>query len=165
MIYLIHIYRCLKLLSYFDGAHNITFLCKKYNNLDSKNKEYIENIYNKITNKYSLLFIEIDSDNKIVKDDMSTWLGENYTLDAIKTNNKLDNCDMLIIDHYAIDAKWELLVKKNVKKLIIIEDFVKRKHNCDYIINGIVNNPEIKTHLRKIESQGFNRLGIKYTRK
>lgn len=142
-----HIHRCLKLLSYIDGVHNITFICKKYNNLDSKNKEYIKNIYDKITNKYTLIFIEIDSDNNIVKDDMSTWLGEDYTLDAIKTINKLDNCDILIIDHYAININWELLVKKNVKKLIIIEDFVKRKHNCDYIINGIVNDSSLYKNL------------------
>ena len=33
------------------------------------------------------------------------------------------------------------------------------------IIKGIANNPEINTHLKKIDSHGFNRLGIEYTRK
>ena len=135
-----HIYRCLKLLSYIEGNHNITFICKKYNNLNSENAEYIQNIYNKISKKYSLVFIDIDSDKNIIKSDMTTWLGEDYKLDAIKTNNKLYNCDILIIDHYTIDINWEMLVKKNVKKLIIIEDFVKRKHNCDILINGITND-------------------------
>ena len=99
----------------------------------------MNNIYKKITKKFKIKFIEIDNDDYI-KMDMKTWFGENYMLDANKTIEKLINCDILIVDHYSVDYRWENIVKKHVKKLIILEDFVGRKHNCDLIINGLTNN-------------------------
>jgi UDP-2,4-diacetamido-2,4,6-trideoxy-beta-L-altropyranose hydrolase len=155
-----HIYRCLKLLSYLEEEHNIVFICKKYNNLNSDEQQFMDNIYNKIRNKYLIKFIEIENDSKIKKDDMKTWMGEDYKLDASKTIYHLKNCNILIVDHYAIDFNWESLVKNSTEKLIIIEDFIGRKHNCDIIINGIVNEPLIYKELVNKDCKLF--LGNEY---
>lgn len=134
-----HIYRCLKLASYINNTNTIIFICKKYNNLQNKKKEFMNNIYEKITKKFKIKFIELKNDDSI-KMDMSTWFGEHYRLDADKTIKNLNNCDILIVDHYSVDYRWENIVKKYTKKLIILEDFIGRKHNCDLIINGLITD-------------------------
>lgn len=142
-----HIYRCLKLTSYIDTSNNITFICKKYKNLQNKKKEFMNNVYETIRKKFKIKFIELENDDNIKKADMNTWFGENYMLDANKTIKNLNNCDILIVDHYSIDYRWESTVKKHTKKLIIIEDFIGRKHNCDVIINGLINDSLVYKNL------------------
>ena len=141
-----HIYRCLKLTSYIDNISNITFICKKYKNFDFRQKEFMNNIYKKIIKKFKIQFLYIENDNDIKKE-MGTWFGENYKLDAYKTIKILKNCDILIVDHYSVDYRWENIVKKYTKKLIVIEDFVGRKHNCDLIINGLVTDLSVYKNL------------------
>lgn len=141
-----HLMRCLKLLSYIDNNVNkITFICKKYKNLINSNM--LNEIYKKITNKYYINFIEIENDYYINIEDMTTWLGESYEKDCIKTIKLLNQESYLIIDHYAIDIKWETMIKKYVKKIIVIDDFIKRKHYCDTIINCNITNPKLYNNL------------------
>ena len=126
-----HIIRCLKLSKYFDG--NIYFICKKFKN--NLNQKVIENGYN-------LFEIDIDTDYSNINDTKS-WLGESFNDDALKTINVLKNykVDLLIIDQYAIDYKWQNLVKKYVKKILVLDDYIERRHNCDYILNSLEDNP------------------------
>lgn len=55
--------------------------------------------------------------------------------DAKKVRNfvKKNKIDLIIIDNYLINAKWEKEVSKNCK-LVLISDFLKRKTFCDYLI-------------------------------
>ena len=126
-----HIMRCLKLCSYIENNNNIFFLSKNYNCLD-------ENIFLKLE-KYNLIKLEIENDLYINEKDMLTWLGENYENDAIKSIKKLKNCDLLIIDHYSIDYKWENLVRMYTKKIFVIEDCIGRKQICVIILISIIN--------------------------
>jgi UDP-2,4-diacetamido-2,4,6-trideoxy-beta-L-altropyranose hydrolase len=123
-----HIIRCLKMAKYFE-SYNIFFICKKFQgNLNQKVSE----------NNLKLFELEIENNNSNLND-TNTWLGEDLKLDTIKTINILKKykVDLLIIDQYAIDFKWQTLVKPYVKKMVLIDDFLERKHNCDFIINGI----------------------------
>mgnify|MGYP000918274207 CR=1 FL=1 len=123
-----HIIRCIKLAKYLKN-HNIFFICKKFEgNLNSKVSE----------NNFKLFELDIENDNSVLLD-TNTWLGEDYEEDAIKTNNilKMYVVNLLIIDNYAIDFKWQNLVKDFSKKILVIDDYIKRKHNCDFILNSI----------------------------
>lgn len=123
-----HIIRCLKLAKYFKN-HNIFFLCKNFKG----------NLNSKITEEgFKLYELDMDNNNSVLTD-TKTWLGEDYKQDANKTINilKNHNIDLFIIDNYAIDHKWQILLRPYVKKMLVIDDFVERKHICDYIINGI----------------------------
>ena len=51
----------------------------------------------------------------------------------------------LIIDHYYLGLNWEKEIKKHIDKLIVIDDFTKKKHYCDLIINNFSNNNLNKT--------------------
>ena len=128
-----HIIRCLKLAKYFEN-HNIFFICKKF--IGNLNKKVSEN-------NFKLFELDIEKDNSIISN-VSTWLGESVDNDAYKTINILKqyNVDLLIIDQYAIDYKWQTLVKTYIKKLIVIDDYIERVHNCDIIINSIEDDPK-----------------------
>ena len=43
--------------------------------------------------------------------------------------------DWLIVDHYAIDSKWEKKIRPYVKKIMVIDDLANRVHDCDVILD------------------------------
>ena len=45
------------------------------------------------------------------------------------------NSPYLIIDNYKINKNWESILKKIVYKIIVIDDMMISKHNCDLLIN------------------------------
>lgn len=53
---------------------------------------------------------------------------------------KENRCDMLVIDNYEIDQKFESLWKPYVKKIMVIDDLYNRKHDCDYLIDSCEHN-------------------------
>ena len=65
----------------------------------------------------------------------------NFKEDALETikfiqKNNLSN-STLFVDHYEIDFKWERLVSKYIKKIIVIDDLASNKHECDILINQV----------------------------
>lgn len=130
-----HLYRCLNLASIYK-SHNIIFITKKH----SFNLNY------KIREKYTCYEINFNFPDN-VKLNIDTWLGESQEEDALKTIKiiKLNNLkiDWLVIDHYAINEKWESILKKHVKKICVIDDFINRKHNCNIYINQQVKDISI----------------------
>ena len=157
-----HIMRCLNLLSYFENTsqYKFYFICKKYKNLNLTEDTLLNKIYSKVRKKYEIIFIDVENDNYIVENNMSTWLSEPYHSDANKTIANLHKCSYLIIDHYAIDKKWENMVKKFVEKIIVIEDFIKREHYCNIIINSTINNYMLYDNLVNKECKLY--LGMEY---
>jgi len=65
------------------------------------------------------------------------WLGVDWQTDAEETIGilKNKNADWLIIDHYAIDIKWEKAVRPYVKKIMVIDDLANRHHDCDILLD------------------------------
>lgn len=43
--------------------------------------------------------------------------------------------DWIIVDHYALDDKWETAIRKNTKHIFVIDDLANRKHNCDMLLD------------------------------
>ena len=44
--------------------------------------------------------------------------------------------DIVIIDHYGLDIVWERCIRKITKKMVVINDFVERTHECDALIDS-----------------------------
>lgn len=55
------------------------------------------------------------------------------SLDAIQ--DECEDVDWLIVDHYDLDEKWEIVVKKNVNQLFVIDDLANRTHICDLLLD------------------------------
>lgn len=81
---------------------------------------------------------------------------------TIEALTKLPQVDILIVDHYALDATWENRVRPFVKKLMVIDDLANRPHNCDLILDHNLY-PEFDTRYDQlIPKQAIRCLGPKF---
>ena len=67
----------------------------------------------------------------------SAWLGGDWGGDAAQTAAMLPEspCDWLIVDHYALDARWETALRPCYRKLMVIDDLADREHVCDLLLD------------------------------
>ena len=67
----------------------------------------------------------------------SHWLGATQEQDAAVCALILAevNPDWLIVDHYALDVRWELALKPYYRKLLVIDDLADRPHQCDLLLD------------------------------
>lgn len=66
------------------------------------------------------------------------WLGVSPDDDACETLEilaGLSGIDWLIVDNYALDARWEQRVRPFVKKIMVIDDLADRVHDCDLLLD------------------------------
>ena len=67
----------------------------------------------------------------------SDWLGATQSEDAAECRVAVEEFqpDWLIVDHYALDARWEKALKKHYRKLMVIDDLADRSHICDLLLD------------------------------
>jgi UDP-2,4-diacetamido-2,4,6-trideoxy-beta-L-altropyranose hydrolase len=65
------------------------------------------------------------------------WLGVNWQTDATQTQISLSQyqVDWLIVDHYGLDARWEISLSAYCKRLMVIDDLADRKHVCTLLLD------------------------------
>ena len=65
------------------------------------------------------------------------WLGVDWRTDAQQTLQALagEPVNFLIVDHYALDARWETAVRDICRKLMVIDDLADRSHECDLLLD------------------------------
>lgn len=65
------------------------------------------------------------------------WLECDWLQDAQQTKTVLDKLklDWLVVDHYALDAQWELYVQSCAGHLMVIDDLADRSHDCDLLLD------------------------------
>lgn len=67
----------------------------------------------------------------------SYWLGATQAEDAEACAPIVAEFqpDWLIVDHYALDARWELLLRPHCRRLMVIDDLADRAHACDLLLD------------------------------
>lgn len=64
------------------------------------------------------------------------WLGTNQADDARQTMAALPGrIDWMVVDHYALDALWESLLRPACDRLLVIDDLANRSHDADLLID------------------------------
>ena len=65
------------------------------------------------------------------------WLGIDWQTDAHETAAVLAslNTDWLVVDHYALDQRWELALAAHCHKLLVIDDLADRRHYCNLLLD------------------------------
>ncbi len=66
------------------------------------------------------------------------WLGVPVETDARESSACLKPeapWDWVLVDHYALDARWEKIVKASVRKIFVIDDLANRPHDCDALLD------------------------------
>ena len=125
-----HFMRCLALAEGLkDHGANIRFVSR---NLPQYLSELI--------NQKGIELVQLpEIDNDIALDELahSKWLGISQANDAIATINALSDkdWDWLIVDHYALDSRWENRLRKSVNKIMVIDDIADRDHDCDVLLD------------------------------
>lgn len=69
--------------------------------------------------------------------DYEHWLNESWQQDAMQTFEVTlhDKPDWLVVDHYALDAKWERVLSGAVNKIMVIDDLANRPHECALLLD------------------------------
>jgi UDP-2,4-diacetamido-2,4,6-trideoxy-beta-L-altropyranose hydrolase len=157
-----HIMRCLVLANLFtkDG-HHVSFLCR---DLPGHCADFL-----KAQNyDYYLLPFAVEEKDKYSRlqatDDYSVWLGVNQDIDAQETVNyiKRNPVDLLIVDVYGLDHRWQVQIKNYIRKLMVVDDLANRNHVCDVLLdhNYYHNLSSRYDHLVPVECIKF--LGPQY---
>lgn len=65
------------------------------------------------------------------------WLGTSQEQDAEACMPILRSLypDWLIVDHYALDVRWEAVQRPYCRELMVIDDLADRKHDCDSLLD------------------------------
>jgi UDP-2,4-diacetamido-2,4,6-trideoxy-beta-L-altropyranose hydrolase len=67
----------------------------------------------------------------------AAWLGGTWQADATETAAVLARLqpDWLVVDHYALDQRWESALQQHCKKVMVIDDLADRAHVCDLLLD------------------------------
>lgn len=65
------------------------------------------------------------------------WLGTHWRADASDTGQALGPLkpDWLVIDHYALDHRWENVLRPASRRLMVVDDLADRVHDCDLLLD------------------------------
>lgn len=71
----------------------------------------------------------------------SSGAGIDEAEDARQTQNHLGgaNPDWLILDHYDLGVDWERSMRRSAGRLLVIDDFPHRRHECDALLDQNVS--------------------------
>lgn len=125
-----HVTRCLRLAKHFRKfGIDISFITH----------DYVGNLNYKIEQEgFNLHIIKIQ-DKDDAKNTISSTLKYDWRTDASSTKKFLEmyeqKIDLLIVDSYYLDHKWEIEMKNYVKYLLVIDDLYERKHYCDLFLD------------------------------
>ena len=113
-----HLIRCLALADTLKKSFKINFICTNLNG------NLISQICKK---KFEVFRFNTKSQRINVKKDAEK------TISIIKKHRNKKS--LLILDSYILSQEWENRVRPYVKRLIVIDDLMDRKHSCDLIID------------------------------
>lgn len=67
----------------------------------------------------------------------AAWLGTAQAADAADTRRVLagEAWTWMVVDHYALDYRWETAVRASVGRICAIDDVADRDHDCDVIMD------------------------------
>lgn len=127
-----HVMRCLTLADALRelGTH-CRFICR----------DHPGNLLDLIGKRGYLVHVLQDTTAQIIESEPAPgyrgWLGVDWYVDAKQTVAALNDTpvDWLIVDHYALDARWEQMLRVHCKKLLVIDDLADRPHVCDVLLD------------------------------
>ena len=93
----------------------------------------------------------------------SAWLGVAQTQDASDCQDVIGSqkADWIVVDHYALDAEWEGLLRSNCDQLLVIDDLADRKHDCDVLLDQNLGRTSVD-YARLVPEQTLKLIGPKH---
>lgn len=65
------------------------------------------------------------------------WLNASQCVDAEASRQVLygQDWDWLVVDHYALDSRWETAFRQSAMNILVIDDIADRQHDCDVLLD------------------------------
>ncbi|WP_163537022.1 UDP-2,4-diacetamido-2,4,6-trideoxy-beta-L-altropyranose hydrolase [Gracilibacillus sp. YIM 98692] len=151
-----HVMRCLVLAEDLRKRNvNVSFVCRNFPG----------HLFDFIEEKGFAVFRLPAPENETSPDNHLDWVEGNWKTDVHQTIELLrtqSNIDWFIIDHYAIDEKWENTIRPFVNKIMVIDDLANRYHDCDLLLDQNLYRNMEERYIKLIPKHATALLGIKY---
>ena len=125
-----HFMRCLTLADALKqrGAH-IRFVSREL-------PEHLRDMLAAKGHEFTLLG-SVQKDSTLDELAHAQWLGVSQAQDAVDSIHALSDgvWDWLVVDHYALDTRWESVLRQTVKQIMVIDDIADRQHDCDVLLD------------------------------
>lgn len=95
----------------------------------------------------------------------AAWLGVTQEADADASINllkRLGKADWLIVDHYALDARWETRLRPYTGKIMVIDDIADRLHDCELLLDQNLYQNMDSRYRRLVPENCVQLLGSRY---
>ena len=138
-----HVMRCLTLATALRkrGA-TVIFICREHNG-------HICDLIEQ--NKFSVYRMSLPDSASPNTDTVAhaAWLGTSWSSDAEETLTVIraldTKPDWLVVDHYALDMRWEQALRASVGRIMAIDDLADREHDCDLLLDqNLVARPRTR---------------------
>ncbi|ODN65482.1 UDP-2,4-diacetamido-2,4,6-trideoxy-beta-L-altropyranose hydrolase [Methylophaga muralis] len=101
---------------------------------------HISETYTDMLEEKGFEFRRLDYKSKPLEVDEIThasWLGGSQHEDAKATSSVLsgEKWNWIIVDHYALDYRWESELRSSTEKIMVIDDLADRTHDCDLLLD------------------------------
>lgn len=122
--------RCITLaLQLHNLEANVVFVCR-----------YITSALTQILsdNGFELRLLDDQKDGRSTDDlTHAMWLGMSQEQDAESSIKALSDrkWNWLIVDHYALDQRWEKRLRNSTDNIMVIDDLADRIHDCDLLLD------------------------------
>lgn len=129
-----HIMRCLTLADALaQRGHECQFICRDH---QGSLHELILGKGYKVTTLRGTVDVRTDVSDS-AESAYAGWLGVPWQQDAEQSIEFLASvdADWLIVDHYALDARWERRVAEAVGRIMVIDDLADRHHQCALLLD------------------------------
>ncbi|QPJ62159.1 MAG: UDP-2,4-diacetamido-2,4,6-trideoxy-beta-L-altropyranose hydrolase [Candidatus Nitronauta litoralis] len=127
-----HLMRCFTLAeALIERGARVTFLCRHL-------PEEFHGRFQTLKMDCVILNLEGNSQAKNPSNQYTQWLGVPPEVDAIDVASVLPDLvppvDWVVVDHYALDAEWEIQIRPFCKQLMAIDD-LHRPHACEILLD------------------------------
>jgi UDP-2,4-diacetamido-2,4,6-trideoxy-beta-L-altropyranose hydrolase len=132
-----HVMRCLTLADELRGrGAEVIFVCREF---DGNLCGYIEE-KGYIVHRLPVSDATEQGDQNIeIGLKHTAWLGADCQTDVEQVEEIIKDLesppDWLVVDHYALDERWEECLRSYCKKIMVIDDLADRPHNCDLLLD------------------------------
>lgn len=94
----------------------------------------------------------------------AAWLGGSQAEDAARTCAVLASFapDWLIVDHYALDARWERALREQALRIMAIDDLADRDHACDLLLDQNLYADMAARYAGRVPASARRLLGPRY---
>ncbi|PIT82071.1 UDP-2,4-diacetamido-2,4,6-trideoxy-beta-L-altropyranose hydrolase [Limnohabitans sp. 15K] len=65
------------------------------------------------------------------------WLGTGWASDSVQTQQAIGKqlLEWLVVDHYALDRRWEKTMRLHTRRIMAIDDLADRPHDCELLLD------------------------------